>query len=94
MCQNGFGNPCPCGEAGLEEVAAGWGFPVDHFSGAVDAWEFFEHEVLVKLGPFYTAGAGDDFIYGAGLGERDGEFFYGVGEFFDGKAFFCGEVMF
>ena len=68
------------GEAGLDEVAAGGGFPVDHFAAGKDAGEFAELEVVVELAPGDAAGGGNGFVDGAWPGERDGERFDGFAE--------------
>ena len=59
------------GKTSLEEVAAGGGFPIDHFTGDEDAGEFFEHEVGVKFVPCNTSGAGNGLFDWSGTGEGD-----------------------
>ena len=59
------------GETSLEEVAAGGGFPIDHFTGDEDAREFFEHEICTEFVPSNTAGSGNGLFDWSGAGEGD-----------------------
>jgi len=68
------------GEAGLQEVSAGGGFPVDHFACDEDAGEFFNHEVFIELIPADSSGGGNGFGDRAGSGEGDVAVFDFVGE--------------
>lgn len=68
----------------MDEVAAGGGFPIDHFAGEEDAGEFAEHEILIEFGPRDAAGGGDRLGEGAGPGEGEGVGFDEGGELFGG----------
>ncbi len=46
----------PSRETGLNQVAAGGRFPVDHFSGDEYAGNFSEHERFIQLAPANAPG--------------------------------------
>lgn len=68
------------GETGLKEVAAGGGFPIDHFTRNENARKFFKHELAVEFVPCNTAGGGNSFFDRSGAGEGDVAVFDFVGE--------------
>ena len=59
------------GEAGREQIATRWRFPIQHFTGAKHAGHGFEHQVFVERLKDYTAGAADRL----GQGSRTDEWY-------------------
>ena len=68
------------GEAALHEVAAGGGFPVDHFPGEENAGELLQHEGRLQLIPAHAAGGGDGLIERPGAAQRNEAVFRLAGE--------------
>ena len=68
------------GEAALQKIPAGGGFPIDHLARHEQAGNFFDHQGFVEFVPTQSAGAGDGFGDGAGGFERDAIVLGFVGE--------------
>src|SRR4030088_2915565 len=47
------------GERGLQQIAAGWRFPVEHFAGGEDAGQPADHEIGVEFIKRYPARSRD-----------------------------------
>ena len=57
---------------GLQQIAAGRGFPIQHFAGDEGAGARLQHEAVVDLGEGHAAGGRDGARDGRGAGEPDG----------------------
>src|SRR3712207_5953069 len=58
------------GEAGLEEVAAGWRLPIEHLAAGVDARKAAELERGIELAEGDPASAGDGAVQALDAGDR------------------------